>query len=353
MEERKQGERSRRRRVDLADKVACLRQLQTEAVETHLSWVFLGERYVYKLKKPLREALIDLRTVEQRRVNCEREVRLNRRLAPHVYLGTVPLTVEPNGKLLLGGRGEIVDWLVHMRRLPREQMLDYALAHGDVHRARIRSAAETLAHFYVSARPERLSPATYFKRLAGETSRRVRVLLRQQVDLGAARLHRLLTQQRRVLECCRALLESRAAEGRVLEGHGDLRPQHVCIGPEPLFIDCLEFSRTLRVLDPLDDLAYLALECEYVGAPWVGEGFLRVYADLADDHNAAVLVPFYASRRAVLRAFQSLRHIETESPPRRLHWLARTQRYLLLAESNVRRALASCPGGDAQGIGGA
>lgn len=333
---------SSRGEVDLASKVAYLCQLQTEAVETRLSWVFLGEHDVYKLKKPLRDPFVDLRALEQRRTNCEREVRLNRRLAPGVYLGTVAMTLESSGKLALGGHGQVVEWLVHMRRLPREQMLDYALAHGGCRRDRIQRAARTLARFYVGARSERLSPAAYFKRLAGETTRRVRVLQTQPVDLGNARLRQLLTRQQCFLQYRRALLESRAAEGRVVEGHGDLRPQHVCIGPQPLFIDCLEFSRSLRVLDPLDDLAYLALECEYAGASWVGDEFLRIYTDLADDHQAGLLVAFYASRRAVLRAYQALRHIRAESPPRRLHWLARTQRYLALAEINAERASTDC-----------
>ena len=335
--------------VSVEAKVAFLRQprlfadgsRRVDVIETRLSWVFLSERFAYKFKKPIREPLIDFRTLQGRRINSEREVRLNRRLAAPVYLGVVALTRDTSGGLELGGPGEVVEWLVHMRRLPHEQMLDYVLAQGGCEAGPVKRAADVLAGFYARARPERVPPEAYVRRLEGETVRRVRTLQSAPWAWERGRLQRLLDSQRQFLAQRRALLESRAADGHVVEGHGDLRPQHVCLAPQPLFIDCLEFSRVLRLLDPLDDLAYLALECERDGAAWVGDAFVQAYVRLMGDDYAHPLVPFYASRRAVLRAFQSLRHIREDRVPRPLHWTVRAQRYLALAERNMERALAA------------
>lgn len=333
----------------LADKVAFLccpaaygaSDQAVEALETRMSWVFLTSDDAYKLKKPLREPLIDLRTVEHRRLNCVRELHLNRRLAPSIYLDVVPLTLAADGALSLGGEGEVVDWLVHMQRLPHEHMLDYALAHDCCERPPVRRAAGALARFFVSARAEQLSASVYWHRLERETVRRVRQLQAPPWSWHKAVLQQLLADQRRWLQQRRPLLERRAAERRIVEGHGDLRPQHVCLQPRPLFIDCLEFSRSLRVLDPLDDLAYLVLECERQGAAWVGECFVDVYVRATDDTDAVPLVPFYASRRAVLRAFQCLRHTLDAHDAEHPRWIDRAEGYLHLACELIGRAEAA------------
>ena len=100
------------------------RPCRVECIETHMAWVFLTDRHAFKLKKPVRYEFLDFSTVEARRQDCAREIELNRRLAADVYLESVPLSVGADGLLQLGGDGEIVDWLVKMRRLPRERMLD-------------------------------------------------------------------------------------------------------------------------------------------------------------------------------------------------------------------------------------
>jgi aminoglycoside phosphotransferase family enzyme len=124
--------------IDISTKVAFLRQSASypghpsgvDVIQTHMSWVFLTDRLVYKLKKPVRFEFLDFSTLERRHHDCQEEVRLNRRLAQGVYLGVTPLTVDAAGRLHLNGEGEAADWLVKMQRLPRERMLDHAIATG-------------------------------------------------------------------------------------------------------------------------------------------------------------------------------------------------------------------------------
>jgi aminoglycoside phosphotransferase family enzyme len=122
---------------------------RVEVIETHMSWVFLTESHAYKLKKPVRYDYLDFSTPAARYWDCTEEVRLNRRFAPNVYHGVVPLTVDPQGILQLAGRGATIDWLVHMRRLPAERMLDYAIAHGTVREAEVRQIGALLTRVYL------------------------------------------------------------------------------------------------------------------------------------------------------------------------------------------------------------
>ena len=137
--------------VDLDAKVAYLQTLLgpgDEAIETHFAWVFLAGPRALKLRKPVRRDSMDYSTIAARRHDSEEEVRLNRRLAPHVYLGTLALTHDGAGRLAIGGTGETVDWLVEMRRLDRARMLDALLARGAASGGRAGRVVRLLAEFY-------------------------------------------------------------------------------------------------------------------------------------------------------------------------------------------------------------
>jgi aminoglycoside phosphotransferase family enzyme len=150
--------------IALESKVAFLRQpmsfpdrpFRIEAIETHMSWVFLTEEYAYKLKKPVCQEALDFRSIDARRHYCDEEIRLNRRLAADVYLGIVAMSINSSGHLRLCENGisvegeAIVDWLVQMRRLPPEHMLDYALKTGRVSDEDIGRVAARLALFTVA-----------------------------------------------------------------------------------------------------------------------------------------------------------------------------------------------------------
>lgn len=135
-----------------------------EAKETHMSWLFLTDAHAYKLKKPVRYDFLDFSTIEARRLNCEREVALNRRLAPDVYRGILPLTVDMVGRLHLAGPGRPIDWLVQMRRLPAEQTLEHAIITNQVREADVRRVVDRLAGFYRGAAPVAIGPRQYRRR---------------------------------------------------------------------------------------------------------------------------------------------------------------------------------------------
>lgn len=301
------------------------------AEETHMSWVFLVGARVYKLKKPVRYPFLDFSTVEARENDCREEVRLNLRLAENVYLGVVPLTLSAEGQLAIDGKGHAVDWLVVMRRLPAERMLDRAIAAREVDRGKINAVADRLASFYSDAEPADLTPEAYVEQFVREQTLTRDVLTDQAFDLGGGRILKILDSLDDALHKGNRFLKARVESGRVVEGHGDLRPEHVCLNTPPVIIDCLEFNRQFRLVDPVDELTFLGLECTRLGDGWIGPLLLERYAERLGDVPSPALVSFYWNYRACLRARLSLVHILENDRRKPEKWLPQAREYLALA----------------------
>lgn len=307
---------------------------EVSVVETHMSWVFLADARVYKLKKAVRHEGLDFSTPELRRFNCLEEVRLNADLAPGVYLGVVPLTRERDGRLALGGQGSPIDWLVHMRRLPQDRNLDTIIRNGrsGADEPAIREAAGHLARFYATATPEPMPAAVLCARLEAGVRGDLEALSVSRYGLPVERVQVLVSAQRAFLERRADLFDQRVAGGHIVEGHGDLRPEHIWLDGAPAIIDRLEFDRMLRVLDPADELAFLGLECERLGAAQVGRWFLEAYTQATGDEPPAPLLWFYRVYRALRRATISARHLDDPTVTGPDRFAARARRYLEMVE---------------------
>ncbi|MGR8981104.1 MAG: hypothetical protein ACU84H_13565 [Gammaproteobacteria bacterium] len=308
-----------------------------EVIETHMSWVFLTERLVYKLKKPVRYDYLDFSTPEARHKNCAREVRLNRRLAGDVYLGIVPLTLKGDGGLQMDREGRAVEWLVQMRRLPADRMLETVIRDKTVEAEDVRKVSRLLVDFYRHSPSVPLSPAKYRRRFEEDIRSNLIELSDNRYALPRKQLDFLAAAQRQFLADKEGILEQRAQDGRIIDAHGDLRPQHIFLLPEPVIIDCLEFNRDFRILDPLDELAYLSIECERLGAAAIGDRVLEDYREATRDIFPADLIEFYKAFRACLRAKIAVWHTvdhEIRDPER---WLRLARTYLDMAEAHVRR----------------
>ncbi len=334
--------------MDIGRKVAFLRRVEAyaelprrvEVRETHMSWVFLTDRRVYKLKKPVRRDYLDFSTIESRRLNCYEELRLNRRLAGPVYRSVAPLFQDAEGNLTLVGPGEVVDWLVTMNRLPEHAALDHRLRHGTVRPEEIERIVLTLVPFYRAAEKAATSEADYRRHYVDGIALDHRKLLAPQFGLPAAQVEQTVAGLISFLDRYGGMLAARAEGGMIVEAHGDLRPEHVFLMPEPLIIDCLEFNRSMRLLDPAEELAYLSIECVALGADWVGGRLFFNYARLAGDDPPERLIRFYRARRALLRARLSAEHLETPGILDPMKWRTKARVYQALALEDAAAALA-------------
>ena len=191
-----------------------------------MSWVFLAGDKVYKLKKPVLLPYLDFSTLRRREVACRAEIDLNRRLAPDVYLGVSPLTASPQG-LSIGGHGTVADWLVVMRRLEERWELDRAIEQNRVSPAQLDRLVMTLGRFYRRARRPYVCPAAQLLEWNRGISANCHVLLDRRLDLPSGIIRSIEHAQRRFLGERPERLVKRIRDRRIVDGHGDLRPEHI------------------------------------------------------------------------------------------------------------------------------
>jgi len=328
----------------LAEKVAFLMRgdaygaplCQVTCRETHMSHVFLVGDRAYKLKKPVRFPYLDFSTLARRALACQAELRLNRRLAPDVYRGVVPLVRSPQG-LSIAGDGEVVDWLVVMNRLDERQMLDRVLAEGRLQRWQLDRVCATLLQFYRRARVAFISPSAYAAEFGRSFSYNRRILLDARFRLPSGLVRYADAMQRRFFQECGELLAARVRRRRIVDGHGDLRPEHIWLADPVRIIDCLEFNARLRMVDPLDEIAFLCVECERLGAAWAGEYVRRRMVHTLHDGRSDMLFTFYRCHRATLRARLAIAHLLEPNPRTPEKWPALARTYLRLAAADAVR----------------
>jgi uncharacterized protein len=310
--------------------------VRVESVETHFAWVFLTPRHAYKLRKPIRYHGIDTLSLAARHATCREELRLNRALAPGVYLDVLPLIARPAGGLHLGSAdGEPIDWLLQMRRLPADRMLDHIVLSRRWRTSDLDALLRHLWDYYARLAPIEVSGEAYCRRLREDIDlNRVTVETTVVPGVDPRDVSRLASLQHQLLDRLRPLLARRAGNGCIRECHGDLRPEHICLGPPILIIDRLDFDRELRLLDPLEELSFLALECERLGMP-AGQLDLQCHAPERLD-AVAPLLDFYLSNRAFTRArLAAWRLAEANAEPTVL--AARLRDYLRRASAAAER----------------
>ncbi len=327
----------------LAVKVAVLRESSTyperpahiDMIETHMSHVFLTPEHVYKLKKPVHYDYLDFSTLEARAYNCHEELTLNQALAPGIYLDVVPLAVDAQGRLSVGGAGEPVEWLVKMRRLPAEYMLDRRLRDRTATTDEIGRLAGVLAQFYRDCQPALSDGAAYRADYVSKLEANSAALTDPRFKLPVELSTEVCTRLAHFLARAGDVLARRVADGRIVDGHGDLRPEHVCLETRPVVFDRLEFNRVFRVVDAADELASLSMECERLGAPIVGVELFERYGETTGDSPPDELLHFYAAYRAGLRARLAILHTRELAPAAWPRWQALATDYLQLARRHV------------------
>jgi uncharacterized protein len=305
--------------------------------ETHMSWLFLAGDRVYKLKKPVRFSYLDFSTLARREAACRAELRLNRRLAPDVYLDVAPLRITADGLSVGGEKGLVVDWLVVMRRLDERAMLEHAIAAGRIAGWQLDQLVDVLVPFYRRAIPAFVSPGRHLAHLWQSLSDNRRVLLDARLALPAGLVRHVDQALRGFLAHRSYILIARVRERHLVDGHGDLRPEHIWLGDHVRIIDCLEFNDRLRMVDPFDEIAFLDLECERLGATWIGRYVRGKVAHGLGDGMAQELYLFYRCHRATLRARLAIAHLLEPNPRTPEKWPALARSYLRIAGADAIR----------------
>jgi len=315
-----------------------------ELIETHISWVFMGVTEVFKVKRPVDLGFLDFTTVEKRREACVAEVRLNRRLAPEVYIDVVPITVNASGVHAIAAEGTVVEWAVHMRRLAIDRRADELLQADLLEPRLIDDLAARVARFHDGARCDaetsRHGSVSTIRRNVQENFEQTRgsideyLSLEQAREIEAWQLDTLGDEDR---------FKGRIDGGRVRDGHGDLRLEHVYFEADEsiTIIDCIEFNDRFRYGDVCADIAFLSMDLAWHGRVDLAERFLARYARESDDYDLYGVVNFYESYRAFVRGkVASLLAADTEaSADARERARREARRYFILALAYERPPL--------------
>jgi aminoglycoside phosphotransferase family enzyme/predicted kinase len=300
--------------------------------------VFLAGSHVYKLKKPVNPGFLDFSTLAKRLHYCREEVRLNRRLAPDVYLGVVPVVRTAAG-LRWEAQGEAIEWAVKMRRLPEEATLLERLRRDEIGVELIESLAGKIASFHRAADTNERIAA--FGRFDG-VARLVRDVFANSASqvgktVSPAVFDRIRTLTEETLSRLRPLIERRASRGIPRDAHGDLHLDHIYYFPdkEPsadlVVVDCIEFNERFRFIDPVADMAFAVMDLAFYGRRDLARAFADAYFRAADDEEGRKLLPLYTAYRASVRGeVEGMLVMEKEVPEAertaaakraRAHWL--------------------------------
>jgi len=286
--------------VDALRRRLQARHGEVPLIETHISWVLLAGEHAYKLKKPLALDFLDFSTLARRRAACADELRLNRRLAPSVYLGVVPIRAGPRGPSL-HGRGPVVEVAVKMRRFAPRALASERLADGRLTAADLAGFGQALAAFH--ARAAAAPPGSDWgsaERVRAAALQAAAGLRAQLGPASGAPLHDWLCAQAARLQ---AHWQARRAGARVREGHGDLHLDNLVWMDEALIaFDCLEFDPALRWIDVASDAGFLLMDLMARGRADLGFAFLDAWLEYGGDHDAIQGLRFQLVYRATVRA---------------------------------------------------
>lgn len=272
--------------------------------ETHISHLFFTDELVYKVKKAVRYSFLDYSTLAKRRHYLQEELRLNRRMAPSVYIGVMPITFDDLG-WRLGGWAEPAEYTLVMRRLPDKRMLPFLLETGQVTPAMMGELAELLANFHANApRVAAIAPDDYAAQVQAQWHSNLADLAQAAPAIVDGESY--LTIEQFGAEFFRRhgeTLKRRAAQGWLRDVHGDLHSEHICFAPEGIQIfDCIEFEPKFRQCDLAAEIAFLLMDIEVRGGAHLIAPFRQRYGATIGDGEADALLPFWQCYRALVRA---------------------------------------------------
>ncbi len=273
-----------------------------QLIQTYISWVFITDRFAYKVKKPVDFGYLNFTTLRRRHHYLHEELVLNRRLCPDIYLEVLPIT-RGRGRVRLGGRGHPQEYALKMVRLPQEGMMDEVADQGELRQEHVDRIIERLVPFYQQAASgpginkygEPAVIAYNHEENFSQTEGLVGEMLSREL------FEHIRAFARNFLREHRALFLKRLHEGRIRDGHGDLHMRNICLADGVYIYDCIEFNHRFRYGDVAADIDFLAMDLDFHGFRDLSRYFVERLAKAAGDPELLVMLDFYKCYRAYVR----------------------------------------------------
>ncbi len=272
-----------------------------ELIQTHISFVFLTEKYVYKVKKAVNFGFLDFSTLDKRHLFCGKELELNRRLCPEIYLEVIPITKSDTIKV--GGTGVTVEYALKMVRLPQERIMTVLLKENKVDKKTVDAIAEIVAKFHSKARTNfeisqfgslKIVKTNWDENFSQTTKYLNQTIPPVEFQCIESKINNFITQNT-------SLFESRIADKRIRDCHGDLHSGNIFITDKICIFDAIEFNDRFRYSDVAADVAFLAMDLDFQGRIDLADYFIEQYLAYSKDKTLPSLLPFYKCYRAYVR----------------------------------------------------
>lgn len=303
-------------------------------IQTHISWVFLTGKHVYKVKKPVKFSFLDFSNLEKRKFYCEEELRLNKRLAPEIYLEVVPVTIK-KGEINFGNDGKVIEYAIKMKEISQENRMDRMLDDGKITEEQIKEIAKIVSDFH------RIIDVIEDKRYNSPE-----MFLEQFNDLGSVgrefeevfgfgkRIDGFIEKTNEFISKNKELMEKRQKERKIRECHGDLHTGNIFITDKPIIFDCIEFNKEFRYTDIVADVAFMAMDLDAQKREDLSNLFVDDYIKLSNDWELKKLLNLYKAYRANVRA--KVAALEYRFSPNE-NSRENMEKYLELAEKYVKQ----------------
>ncbi len=273
-----------------------------EMLQTHISFIFITDSYVYKVKKPVNFGFLDFSTLEKRQHYCEKEVKLNSRLSSDIYLGVVPIT-DDDDTLIVDGEGETIEYAVKMRKIPMEKLMVTLLENEKLTPEMVERVAHMIAAFHdnatTSSEIDKFGTIEVIKTNTDENFAQTKDIIGKTITKGQFENIRNYTNT--FYKRMKQTINNRIAEHRIRDCHGDLHMQHVILTEPIIIFDCIEFNNRFRYSDTAADIAFLAMDLDFHGSEDLSEVLIDAYVEHSKDKGVNDMLNFYKIYRAYVR----------------------------------------------------
>jgi len=309
---------------------------RVDLIQTHVSWLFLTDSHVFKLKKPVNFGFLDFSTVALRHLFCQEELRLNRRLCPDMYEQVIELRTTATG-VSFAGEGAVIDYAVMMKRLPAGRMLDRLVDNGSVSVDEIQNIARVISHFHSNAPSSpHISDFGSLEQISfnwQENFEQTRQFHDSTLPSAVSRNIRLFVET--FINTHRQLFEERISDGHIRDCDGDIHLANICIDQDRVYIfDCIEFNERFRCSDTAADISFLLMDLDFHHRPDLADAALSTYIEASGDLDCQQLITFYKVYRAFVRGkVTSLQLLDVGiTPDKRAVARQNASRYFRLAQ---------------------
>lgn len=304
-------------------------------IQTHISFVFLAGKFVYKIKKPVKFSFLDFSTPAKRKFYCKEEAKLNNRLSKGLYLGVVPITKSAGG-FKIGGKGKAVEFAVKMKQLPEDKKMDFLLRRNRVSEKQIREIAQIIAEFHSKAATIRdmhfSSPEQIWLKISDLNSVK-KTVKKYAGKKYAGKIGIVLSRCSKFISANKKFLEQRQKQGRIKDCHGDLHSGNIFLSDKTYIFDCIEFNKDFRFNDVASEIAFMAMDLDAFRKPKLSNAFVEEYLFRSQDFDALKLLDFYKCYRANVRAkVNALQLMQPLPAKEKRHKIKELKKYLELAE---------------------